>query len=324
MDQNLDFREVIKEELEQFDVYLTEALKSNNHRVSDIVNHAFKVEGKRIRPTLVLLVAKACGGVSTGSYHGAVTVELLHTATLVHDDVIDESLMRRGQASVNALFDNQRSVLGGDYLLSTAILQSVKTGNMEIVEIISELGKNLSEGELDQFALANEVIIDEAEYFEVINKKTASLLYACAKIGAITGGASRHNIEEFGRMGRYLGIAFQIRDDIFDYYNNDVGKPTGNDIREGKITLPLIYALQNCDEATRVSMMDIITSRDYTTDNIDRLLSFAKEQGGVDYAYKKLNSCLLEAEKIVDDTTMDNDYKEVLKLLFTYLKERKY
>ena len=324
MDQNLDFREVIKEELEQFDVYLTEALKSNNHRVSDIVNHAFKVEGKRIRPTLVLLVAKACGGVTTGSYHGAVTVELLHTATLVHDDVIDESLMRRGQASVNALFDNQRSVLGGDYLLSTAILQSVKTGNMEIVEIISELGKNLSEGELDQFALANEVIIDEAEYFEVINKKTASLLYACAKIGAITGGASRHNIEEFGRMGRYLGIAFQIRDDIFDYYNNDVGKPTGNDIREGKITLPLIYALQNCDEATRVSMMDIITSRDYTTDNIDRLLSFAKEQGGVDYAYKKLNSCLLEAEKIVDDTTMDNDYKEVLKLLFTYLKERKY
>lgn len=324
MDQNLDFREVIKEELEQFDVYLTEALKSNNHRVSDIVNHAFKVEGKRIRPTLVLLVAKACGGVSTGSYHGAVTVELLHTATLVHDDVIDESLMRRGQASVNALFDNQRSVLGGDYLLSTAILQSVKTGNMEIVEIISELGKNLSEGELDQFALANEVIIDEAEYFEVINKKTASLLYACAKIGAITGGASRHNIEEFGRMGRYLGIAFQIRDDIFDYYNNDVGKPTGNDIREGKITLPLIYALQNCDEATRVSMMYIITSRDYTTDNIDRLLSFAKEQGGVDYAYKKLNSCLLEAEKIVDDTTMDNDYKEVLKLLFTYLKERKY
>ena len=324
MDQNLDFREVIKEELEQFDVYLTEALKSNNHRVSDIVNHAFKVEGKRIRPTLVLLVAKACGGVSTGSYHGAVTVELLHTATLVHDDVIDESLKRRGQASVNALFDNQRSVLGGDYLLSTAILQSVKTGNMEIVEIISELGKNLSEGELDQFALANEVIIDEAEYFEVINKKTASLLYACAKIGAITGGASRHNIEEFGRMGRYLGIAFQIRDDIFDYYNNDVGKPTGNDIREGKITLPLIYALQNCDEATRVSMMYIITSRDYTTDNIDRLLSFAKEQGGVDYAYKKLNSCLLEAEKIVDDTTMDNDYKEVLKLLFTYLKERKY
>lgn len=324
MDQNLDFREVIKEELEQFDVYLTEALKSNNHRVSDIVNHAFKVEGKRIRPTLVLLVAKACGGVSTGSYHGAVTVELLHTATLVHDDVIDESLMRRGQASVNALFDNQRSVLGGDYLLSTAILQSVKTGNMEIVEIISELGKNLSEGELDQFALANEVIIDEAEYFEVINKKTASLLYACAKIGAITGGASRHNIEEFGRMGRHLGIAFQIRDDIFDYYNNDVGKPTGNDIREGKITLPLIYALQNCDEATRVSMMDIITSRDYTTENIDRLLSFAKEQGGVDYAYKKLNSCLLEAEKIVDDTTMDNDYKEVLKLLFTYLKERKY
>ena len=323
MDQNLDFREVIKEELEQFDVYLTEALKSNNHRVSDIVNHAFKVEGKRIRPTLVLLVAKACGGVSTGSYHGAVTVELLHTATLVHDDVIDESLMRRGQASVNALFDNQRSVLGGDYLLSTAILQSVKTGNMEIVEIISELGKNLSEGELDQFALANEVIIDEAEYFEVINKKTASLLYACAKIGAITGGASRHNIEEFGRMGRYLGIAFQIRDDIFDYYNNDVGKPTGNDIREGKITLPLIYALQNCDEATRVSMMDIITSRDYTTDNIDRLLSFAKEQGGVDYAYKKLNSCLLEAEKIVDDTTMDNDDKEVLKLRFAYLKERK-
>lgn len=325
MDQNLDFRTVVEEELNLFDDYLRQTLQSDNRRIAEIVNHAFKVDGKRIRPTLVLLVAKSCGDVTTAAYHGAVTVELLHTATLIHDDVIDEAAMRRGQASVNAVYDNLRSVLVGDYLLSNAIQQAVKTDSMEVVEIISELGLNLAEGELNQYALAKEVIIDEEEYLNVISKKTASLFDACAKIGAVTSGADAPTIAQFGEMGHHLGIAFQIRDDIFDYFSQDVGKPTGNDIREGKITLPLIYALRSCkDAAKRREMLDLIESKEYSDENIDRLLSFAKEEGGIEYAYEQLNHHAKKAETIVNESAMDEDLKEVMGTLFLYLKDRKY
>ena len=324
MDQNLIFKEIIQDELEQFDVYLRNALKSDNRRIADILEHSFQVSGKRIRPTLVLLVAKACGGVTPATYHGAVTVELLHTASLIHDDVIDESFQRRGQPSANAVFDNKRSVLAGDYLLSSSALQSVKTENLEVVEIISELGKNLSEGELNQYALADEVVIDQDEYFEVIDKKTASLLYACAKIGAITGGADRDSIVKFGEMGRNLGIAFQIRDDIFDYFSTDIGKPTGNDIREGKITLPLIYSLQNAPEEVSREMTAIISARDYSQENIDKLLNFAKDSGGIEYAQQKLEQYLLQAGEIVRNLKIDEDYKAVLELLLRYLSNRNY
>lgn len=325
MDQNLDFRTVVGEELILFDDYLRQTLQSDNIRIAEIVNHAFKVDGKRIRPTLVLLVAKSCGDVTTATYHGAVTVELLHTATLIHDDVIDEAGMRRGQASVNAVYDNLRSVLVGDYLLSNAIQQAVKTGSMEVVEIISELGLSLAKGELNQYALAKEVIIDEEEYLNVISKKTASLFDACAKIGAVTSGADATTVVEFGEMGHHLGIAFQIRDDIFDYFSQDVGKPTGNDIREGKITLPLIYALRSCkDEAKRQEMLDLIESKEYSDENIDRLLSFAKEEGGIEYAYEQLNHNIKKAETIVNESAIDEDLKEVMGTLFLYLKDRKY
>ncbi len=325
MDQDLDFRTVVEEELKLFDGYLRETLNNDNSRISEIVSHAFKVDGKRIRPTLVLLVAKACGGITPATYHGAVTVELLHTATLIHDDVIDEATMRRGQASVNSVYDNQRSILVGDYLLSNAVLQSVKTDDMDIVRIISELGLKLAEGELNQYTLAKDVIIDEQEYLDVISKKTASLFDACAKIGAVTSGATAESIHQFGLMGHYLGIAFQIRDDIFDYYNKDVGKPTGNDIREGKITLPLIYALRNSSDTNkRDAMQEIIVSKDYSDENIEQLLDFAKAEGGIEYAYGKLFEYLEEAEKEVSKADVPQEYKEVLESMFVYLKERKY
>lgn len=324
MNQNLDFKDVIQDELKLFDIFLSNALKSKNRRIADIINHSFKVAGKRIRPSLVLLVAKAVGEITPATYHGAVTVELLHTATLIHDDVIDESPVRRGQPSASALFDNKRAVLAGDYLLSSSVLESVKTENLKIVEIISELGKNLSEGELDQYALANDIVIDEDEYLEVIDKKTASLLYACAKIGAITGGADDEVAEQFGVMGRYLGLAFQIKDDIFDYYSDDVGKPTGNDIREGKITLPLIHALRVCSEEKRKSMLDIISSKEYTSDNIEQLLDFAKESQGIEYAHQKMDDYLDKAERIITESEIKEDYKGVLNLMFMYLRDRKY
>ena len=322
MDESQVIKESLRDELNQFNSYLRKALETDNTRISDIVRHAFKVDGKRIRPMLVFLVAKCCGEITPATYHGAVTVELLHTATLIHDDVVDEVLTRCGQPSANAVFDNKRSVLAGDYVLSSALVESVKTENLEIIGIISELGKNLAEGELNQYSLANEIIIDEKEYYKVIDKKTASLLYACAKIGAITAGADRFTIEEFGKVGRILGIAFQIRDDIFDYYKADVGKPTGNDIREGKITLPLIYALKNAPQEVSDEMMNIIRSFDFSPENIEILLDFAKRNGGIEYAQKTMETLLDEAEQIIKSVSINNEFKIMLNLLVMYLKNR--
>ena len=322
MDESQVIKESLRDELNQFDIYLWKSLENNNSRISEILRPAFKVDGKRIRPMLVFLVAKCCGEITPATYHGAVTVELLHMATLMHDDVVDEASTRRGQPSSNAVFDNKRSVLAGDYVLSSALRESVKTNNLEIIGIISELGQNLAEGELNQYSLVNEIIIDEEEYFKVIDKKTASLLYACAKIGAITAGADRVTIDEFGKAGRILGIAFQIRDDIFDYYKADVGKPTGNDIREGKITLPLIYALNHAPQALSDEMMKIIRSCDFSPVNIELLLEFAKSNGGIEYAQKTIDNLLEEAEQIIENVSIDNEFKIILNLLVMYLKNR--
>lgn len=324
MEQNQVIIDSLHKELSQFNICLREALKSDNNRINEIVNHAFKVEGKRIRPMLVFLVAKSCGKINQATYHGAATVELLHTATLMHDDVVDESAMRRGQPSANMVFDNKRSILTGDYVLSSALLESVKTENIEIVEIIAGLGKNLSEGELNQYSLVNELVVDEEEYFRVIELKTASLLEACAKIGAITAGADKNTVYEFGRIGHLLGLAFQLRDDIFDYFNSDVGKPTGNDIREGKITLPLIYALRNAPKAISEEMVSIIRSSDFTPENIEKLLSFAKENGGIDYTQDAIDRYLEEAKKNIDRITLNDEIKPALHQLIAFLSNREY
>lgn len=324
MDQSQIIRNFLREELELFDKYLKESTRNDNPRIAAMIDYVFGSNGKRLRSMLVLLAAKACGTVIPETYHGAVTVELLHTATLVHDDVIDMSDMRRGRSSVNAVYDNTRAVLVGDYLLSSALAESVKTKDLGIVKIISELGKNLAEGELVQFSLAENVLVDEHSYFEVIDKKTASLLRASVVIGAITGGGSPETISAFDRLGGILGICFQIKDDIFDYYTNDIGKPTGNDIREGKITLPLIYALQHAPVALADKMMDIIRSHDYSEENIERLLNFAKEQGGVEYAAQKIVELLAEADQIISDLTIGDDTKMLLKIFLTYLNERSY
>lgn len=322
MGQNQFIRDNFGEELRQFDFYLQKAIVNDNRRIADIVRHAFKVDGKRIRPLLVFLAAQSCGKITEETYHGAVTVELLHTATLMHDDVVDESSIRRGQPSANAVFDNKRAVLAGDFVLSSALTESVKTNNLEIVEIISRLGQNLAEGELNQYSLANEIIIDEDEYFRVIEQKTASLLQACAKIGAITAGAERELIDEFGKLGRILGISFQIRDDIFDYFNDNVGKPTGNDIREGKISLPLIYALKTAPKLASDEMMQIIQSRDFSPQNIEKLLDFAKQNGGIDYAKSRLNELFADSERIIEKISLNEIGKDYFRSFILLLKNR--
>lgn len=324
MDHNQVIKDSFREELQLFDKYLQKSIASDNPRISNVVKHIFKVCGKRLRPILVFLSAKACGKITPETYHGAVTVELLHTASLVHDDVVDESEMRRSQPSVNAVFDNTRSVLVGDYLLSSALMESIKTQNIEIISIVAALGRNLVEGELNQYAIATEIIIDENEYFEVIDKKTASLMRACAIIGAKTAGADEKTVAQFGQLGQLLGIAFQIKDDIFDYFSDDVGKPIGSDICEGKITLPLIYALRNAPESETKQMTEIIYARNYSPSTIKTLFDFTRANGGIDYAYEKIDACISSAEKIINEFTFENEMKELMQLLLIYLRSRKF
>lgn len=324
MDQSQLIKGFLKEELLVFEKYLRNSVISSNPLLIELTSYVLNSNGKRLRPTLVLLTAKACGRIIPETYHGAVTVELLHTATLIHDDVIDKSDFRRGKQSLNALHDNTQSVLIGDYLLSTALAESVKTQNLEIIRIISELGQNLSEGELTQFNLAKEIIISEEEYFNVIDKKTASLLRASLAIGAITGGADEELVSQFVKIGTILGLCYQIKDDIFDYFTFDVGKPTGNDIKEGKVTLPLIYALKNSPKEISDEIMQIIVSRHYNEENIAKILSFAIEYKGVEYAYKRMETMLEEAEEIVSSFTFDSDIKMYMMLFLKYLRDRSF
>ncbi len=324
MDQSQLIKGFLKEELLIFDKYLKDSVKSDNKLLTEMTSYVLNSNGKRLRPTLVLLTARACGEIIPETYHGAATVELLHTATLVHDDVIDKSDFRRGKRSLNAIHDNTQAVLIGDYLLSTALAESVKTKNLEIIRIISELGQNLAEGELSQLILANDIVISEKEYFNVIDKKTASLLRASLAIGAITGGANEELVSQFVTIGGLLGICFQIKDDIFDYFTDDVGKPTGNDIREGKITLPLIFALHNSPKEISNEMIQIINTRDYSSPNISKLLNFAKEYKGVDYSYKVMDTMLQEADEIVSSFTFDTDIKMYMKLFLQYFRDRSY
>ena len=324
----MEFNQVIKkllhEELHLFERCLRESVKNDNPRVSKVVEYIFGANGKYLRPILVLLSAKACGGITPKTYHGAVAVELLHTASLVHDDVVDESQMRRSQPSVNAVFDNTIAVLVGDYLLSAAALEGIKMDDMEVIKMVSSLAKGLAEGEINQYVIASEIIISEQEYFNVINQKTASLMRACTTIGAKTAGTDEKTVAKFGDLGEALGVAFQIRDDIFDYFSDDVGKPIGSDIREGKITLPLIYALRTAPESEAKQMLEIIYARDYSTENIQKLFDFTKANNGIEYAYFTIDKCIADADKILEETGINENAKQLMRLLLHYLRDRKY
>ena len=314
----------IKEELKKFDLQYN-SIRSENSHLQKMVEYMQKADGKKIRPTLLLLTAKALGEVNDMTYHAAVTIELLHTATLIHDDVVDDANMRRGQPSLNSLFDNRKTVLCGDFFLSSALTQSVLTENLEIVSIIANLGKKLAEGELKQLIMADEIVIDQEEYFNVIRQKTASLLSACMKIGAITVGAERKVVNQFSELGELIGMSVQLRDDIFDYYDDNIGKPTGNDIREGKITLPLLYALEHATASDRQRATAVIQSKNFTEENIAYLIEFAKVNGGIDYTYSVLEQTSNKAKQLVADLNLlSDDLRESFLLLIQYLKERKY
>lgn len=292
--------EPVATEFARFNEEFESSLRSETKRLQAAIEQILRSTGKHVRPLLVLLSAKTCGSVTDCTINSAVFLELLHTATLIHDDVVDETRERRGVPSLNAIFDNRVAVLTGDYILSTALIRSIQTGDLRIIGIISNLGRDLSEGEIKQMETADESILDESCYLQVIYKKTATLLSACTAIGAISAGADKQAIEAMKKFGENIGYAFQIRDDIFDYYKeSNIGKPTGNDIREGKVTLPLLYALKQ-ESAKAGTMLEIVLTKDFTDEHIDQLILFAKEQGGIEYAKKRMTDFRNEAVRALD------------------------
>lgn len=306
-------------EIKRFNDEFAASLKSQTHLMQSAVDKILEASGKHIRPLLVLLSAKACGSVGSQSVDAAVLLELLHTATLIHDDVIDETRQRRGLPSLNAIFDNRIAVLVGDYVLSSALIRCIHTGNMKIAEIISRLGRELSEGEIKQMETADESILDENCYLQVIYKKTATLLSACMEIGAISVDASPEITAIMREFGKYIGYSFQIKDDIFDYFPEaQIGKPTGNDIREGKVTLPLLYALRSGDKQETTPLIDIIRKKDFSDTNIHLLVNYAKSHGGIEYAEMRMKEYRDKAVEVLS-VIPESDAKVSLTALADYI-----
>lgn len=285
MDKLSIIQQPILDELNILNRTLAETLNTNSPLMNTVVDYFLGTKGKQIRPMLVLLSARLFGKINSVTIDAAAAIELLHNASLIHDDVVDESKRRRGKPTVNGVWDNRIAVLVGDYFVSCALKRSISTGILEVIDTLGLLGQELAKGEIDQLSIAQEHILNEEAYFSVIRQKTASLFVSCMKMGALSNGASSDAIERLMVFGEKLGLCFQIKDDTFDYFSDDsIGKPTGNDLREGKVTLPLIYAIQNATEAEKDEMKGILSKRELSSQDIVRLTDFAKFHGGIKYA----------------------------------------
>lgn len=316
--------EPISSELTDFIALFNQSLSHTNGMLTQALDHIRQRAGKRMRPILILLMAKNFGRITDATQHAAVGLELLHTASLVHDDVVDESGERRGQASVNQVFDNKVAVLVGDYILSTALLQVSYTHSEVIVRCLAELGRTLSNGEILQLSNIQNQDISEDIYYQVIKQKTAALFEACAALGAVSAGATESEIESARRFGRNLGIIFQIRDDIFDYYDHgEIGKPTGNDMIEGKLTLPVIYALNTTQDEEMITLARKVKNGSVTDDEIARLVAFTKAHGGIEYADKRMRDFHAEATLFLETEVKDEAVRRSLKAYLDYVIERK-
>ena len=312
----------LKEEIGAFNTCFQKTLSEHNSDFQPMIDYISGGSGKRIRPLIVLLSAKLCGGINPETIEYAVILELLHTATLIHDDVVDNTMERRNRPSVNAQYDNRAAVLLGDYVLTLAIEQGVKTQNFEVLRILSSLAKNLVEGELRQLASSKKAVVSESRYFEVIWKKTAALISTCMEMGAISVKSDPDQIRKLRLIGEKLGLCFQIKDDIFDYFEQgDIGKPTGNDIREGKITLPLIYALQNAPAEISEQQQRIIQKQDFSSESVSGLIAFAKEYGGIAYAQQKMEELKSEVLEILKEFP-DSEAKTGMINLVDYIIQR--
>jgi octaprenyl-diphosphate synthase len=288
-----------------------------------VLDHIRQRAGKRMRPMLILLVARNYGQVTDAALHAAVGLELLHTASLVHDDVVDESGERRGQASVNATYNNKVAVLVGDFILSTALLNVSRTHNEVIVQYLANLGRTLSNGEILQLTNISNQEISEEVYYQVIKQKTAALFEACAGIGALSSGASEDDVRKAKKFGQDLGIMFQIRDDIFDYSEStEIGKPTGNDMTEGKLTLPVIYALNSTGDQEMLALAGKVKDRTVTADEIERLVAFTKAHGGIGYAEKRMEDFRRMTMQYINCEVGDESIRQSLTAYIDFVIER--
>lgn len=318
-----EIRDLISSDLERLQKIIKQSLSSNSPLLNKIVDKYLETKGKQIRPIIVVLSAKFFGAeVSDGVLCGAASVELLHNASLIHDDVIDETKQRRGHDTINNTWDNHIAVLVGDFFVSNALACAIRTNDFRVISTISELGKELSTGEIDQIDVAKHHSIDEQTYFSIINKKTASLFQSCVKVGGYSVGASDIDIANLSKFVELLGLSFQIKDDIFDYFKDDaIGKPTGNDLREGKVTLPLIYALSHTDAPRHEEMRRLADSDSLTTEQIETLIDYAKAEGGIEYAYATMERLRAEARGILEPYP-DNEAKRAFLSLFDYIIKR--
>lgn len=312
----------IQTEMEEFEKKFRDFMKSKVKLLDHITNYIVRRKGKQMRPMFVFLTAGVSGGITEASYRGAALIELLHTATLVHDDVVDDANYRRGFFSVNALWKNKIAVLVGDYLLSRGLLLSVDNNDFDLLKIVSNAVREMSEGELLQIAKARKLDITEDVYYTIIRQKTASLIASCCAVGATTSGASQELIEKMRVFGEKVGMAFQIKDDLFDYGEDEIGKPLGIDIKEKKMTLPLINALNNASWLEKRKIIYLIRNKNEDKKAVNEVIAFVKKSGGLNYATEVMNRFFEEALDLLKSFP-DSDYKTSLESLVRFTIERK-
>ena len=317
-----EIKESISPELSRLNEIISSSLNSNSDLLNEIVATYLKTKGKQIRPIIVILSAKFFSNINEETLHAAASIELLHNASLIHDDVVDETKKRRGNPTINSVWDNHIAVLVGDFFVSNALSCAIAAGDMRVISTVSKLGKELSTGELDQIDIAKHHSITEDNYYHIIGKKTASLFRSCVQVGGYTAKAPQQDINNLARFVELLGLCFQIKDDIFDYFSDaEVGKPTGNDLREGKVTLPLIYALSKKESPLHEEMKSIVMQDVLTNAEIERLIEFAKNEGGIEYAYSSMERLKDEACKLISHYP-DSDAKKAFINLFDFIIKR--
>jgi octaprenyl-diphosphate synthase len=316
-------KDPIKEEMRNFNDYFKKSMKSTTPLLNIITNFILKTKGKQMRPMLVFLSAGMHGKINDATYHAAALIELMHTATLTHDDVVDDSNFRRGYFSINALWKNKIAVLIGDYLLARGLLLSVKHKEFELLEVVSTAVDQMSQGELLQIEKSRKLNIDESVYFKIIEQKTATLIAACAKAGAKSVNAPEAAVADMETFGMHLGMAFQIKDDLFDYEPSGItGKPSGNDIKEKKLTLPLIYAKNQLDTASRRAVLKLLKKKNKSKSEVAQIIETVKEYGGIEYARDVMLNYKNKALAILDKYP-ESEYSHSLKEIVSYTVERK-
>lgn len=313
----------IAAELELFEKKFGESVKSRNPMLDRIMRFIIKRKGKQMRPMFVFLAAKISGGITEATYRASSLIELLHTATLVHDDVVDDANMRRNFFSVNALWKNKVAVLVGDYLLSKGLLLSLDNNDFQILKIVSTAVKEMSEGELLQIEKTRKLDIKEDIYFEIIRSKTASLLASACAAGAWSATGDDHTAKLFHSFGEKIGISFQIKDDLFDYGHDNIGKPTGIDIKEKKMTLPLIYTLQQADDSTKRRIIYIVKNQNKDRNKVNEVIEIVKKSGGIEYAREKMLQYQKEAMEILYQFP-ESEARSSMEELVEYVTERRY